>query len=1084
MRVSPSRFMAVLWALLIGAYGMAQTGATIVAPYSMGFEESEDGELSNWTLNPGAAASLCPEAWYVGTAAKSSGKRALYISNNQGESAQYGSATCVQYAYRDFVIAQGTYEVSFDWVCLGNASSYLYAGLAPAANVNLEASATSSAIPSGVLSWCSALGKMSGTSLWRNASMRMNSNGRTTYRLFFVWASSNQDTTIAYPLSAVIDNIQICSANCAKPKSVTAETTCDSLIVHWSGTSEKYVFEYRKRGQDWSTPAVYYTDGCVVSNLEEGLYDVRVRGICNDVDTSAYTYQNSIKIFCPEKHCINYVNLHDSTGVVTCYYGSYNNPQAQIGVVDETVTQDSRMWRHSVYWEPDEYDIRTGNQLPTIPDGELASVRLGNWNNGGEAECIEYLYTADIENAAIMLLKYAIVLEDPSHGTGSNPYFSVEIFDQYGTLLSPTCGVANFYADMNRKDGGWHVCSNAPGATSPVSWKEWTTIGLNLAELGVQTGDVLTIRLTTKDCAWSAHFGYAYFTLGCAAATIKSTSCGSEAVLSVEAPDGFRYEWYNNQGTLVDSTKVLQIAPGDTSTYRCRLVFLENEECDFSLYTQSFPRFPVSSFSYTYDPANCENRVYFHNHSHIITVEEKDTTHHYDQGCDSYEWEMMPGVKSGAQNPMYVFPQTGGLFPVTLYAGISNGACIEDTTVWVDVPAIGDSEQTIDTTICDGNYVQFGKYYAALTGLYYDSLVSRAGCDSVIILNLQLNPVSSTTLPDTTICAETKLCIDGDCYKFATSGEFVRFRTNQYGCDSTIHMQVHVLDSILPTVTVTEPTEQLGTGSLTVGGTGYSYYTLNGERHDASDNYITGLNGGIFFLEFYNDFGCMVARSDTMNYECLGITPGDWTFACTTTSEMSLRFEVDSGIPTTYNVLFDSIGHAVGFADQIAVGYAGHEGVITIPMAAGVKPGVYPVTLVFDNVLPRCEDIVFSQPITVHFPASVIFQRWDDVLSVTSAELNGGFDFIGFQWMKNGNAISGATLSYYWEEGGLDLTADYEVRLLMPDSTWFTTCTFQPQPYSAPQLQNKKIIENQRLVIIHNGERYNAQGIKLESDEE
>ena len=1084
MKAFRSFFITCLCVLFGGMCCMAQTGLTIVAPYSMGFESSEDAELANWTLNPGAGAPYCPDAWCVGTAAKSSGKRALYISNDQGMSARYGVATNVQYAYRDFVIAQGVYELSFDWVCLGNAGSFFYAGLAPAANVNLQASFVSSAVPSGVLSWCSALGKMSGTSLWRNSSLRLNSNGQTTYRLFFVWASSNQDTTIMYPLGAVVDNIQICSANCAKPKSVTAETTCDSLIVHWTGTSEKYAFEYRKRGEEWSTPAVYYSDGCVVSNLEEGLYDVRVRGICNDVDTSAYTYRNSITIFCPEKHCINYVNLHDSTGVVTCYYGTYNNPQAQIGVVDEIVTQDSKMWRHSVYWEPDEYDIRTGNQLPTIPDGELASVRLGNWNNGGEAESIEYLYTADIDNAAILLLKYAIVLEDPSHGSGSNPYFSVEIYDQYGSLLSPTCGVANFYADVNRKDGGWHVCSNAPGASSPVSWKEWTTIGLNLAELGVQTGDVLTIRLTTKDCAWSAHFGYAYFTLGCAAATIKSTSCGSEASVSVEAPEGFRYEWYNNQNQLVDSVKVLKLNPGDTSTYRCRLVYLENEECAFNLYTQSFPRFPVSSFDYTYMPSDCENRVYFHNHSHVITVAGDDTTHHYTQGCDSYEWEMMPGVRSGAQNPMFIFPQSGGTYPVTLYAGISNGACVEDTTVWVSIPSIGDSEQTIDTTICDGNYVQFGKYYAAREGVYYDSLLSQAGCDSVTILNLHINPVSSTTLPDTTICAETKLCIDGDCYKFATSGEFVRFRTNQYGCDSAIYMHVNVLDSILPTVVVSPPVEELGSGSLSIGGTGYSYYLLNGERHEASDTYITGLDGGIFYFEFYNDFGCMVSLSDTMNYECLDIRLGEWSFACTTMPDVSVPFQVDSGIPTTYTLLFDSIGHAVGFADRHSVPYSGADGVISIPLGADVKPGVYAVELRFENVLPRCEDVVFEEHFIVHFPSAIIFQRWDDVLSVTSPAFNGGYSFLGFQWMKDGEEIPGANMSYYWEEGGLDLDAEYTVRLQMEDSTWLTTCAFLPQPYGAPKMQNKKIIENQRLVIIHNGERYNAQGIKIDNDEE
>ena len=49
----------------------------------------------------------------------------------------------------------------------------------------------------------------------------------------------------------------------------------------------------------------------------------------------------------------------------------------------------------------------------------------------------------------------------------------------------------------------------------------------------------------------TAHCGYAYFTLGCIDAAIKSTSCGEDINISLVAPDGFKYNWYhfddNNQ---------------------------------------------------------------------------------------------------------------------------------------------------------------------------------------------------------------------------------------------------------------------------------------------------------------------------------------------------------------------------------------------------------------------------------------------------------------------------------------------------------------------------------------------------------
>lgn len=1051
----------------------------ITVPYSMGFEESDSIELGEWVLNPGVNAMKCTDQWYVGEAIKSDGKQSLYISSDQGASAIFGIANNIQYAYRDLKLPKGIYEVSFDWACLGSPEAVLYAGVGPAANIALMADDKRSSIPSNVFSWCKTLGRLNGSSLWKNTSINLNSNGTTVYRLFFVWSSSNRDSTIAMPMGACIDNVQICSANCAKPKNIQATSTCDSIMVTWEGTSEKYSFEYRRRGKKWSVPTTYYSESCVLTGIEEGLYDFRVRGICNNVDTSAYTYLSSFPLFCPEKHCINYVALNDSLNV-TCTFGTFGAPEANVGVVD--LGAENKYSRHTVNWEPDMYDPRTCNQLPLIPEGELASVRLGNWNNGGEGEAISYTYVADIENAAILLLKYAVVLEDPGHGDKDNPKFSLEIFGEDGELLSPTCGAANFAADANRQDLGWHTCSKAPGATAVISWKEWTTIGLNLAEVGVETGDVLTIKLTTRDCAWSAHYGYAYFTLGCAAAKIYGTSCGNESKLSVEAPEGFAYEWYNKYDSLVSTSKQLSVDPSDTTTYRCHLMFIENPECDFNLYTQVYPRFPIADFEYSYEPSNCENRVVFTNRSHILTVFDGDTVHRYDENCEDYTWVFGDGEESAQANPTHVFPQEGGVFPVTLFAAISEGACVGDTTIYINVPAIGDTEQTIDSTICEGNYVVFGKYYAAEERLYYDSLKSVAGCDSVIILDLKVNPVSKTYLPDTTVCAEEPLCIDGDCYKHKKSGEFVRFLTNQYGCDSTVWMYVNMQDSILPILQITEPVDEDNLGTVTISGTGYDYYYFNGERYDTTTTYFSGLGGGVLNFQFFNDFGCSIEILDTMNFECVGISLGELSFECVGSNYFVLPLMVDSGIPTTYSLLFDSLALAAGFADLMLQPIDKEVTEIRIPLHQDVVPGRYRMQLVVSDALPKCEDLVFDLELAVNFSANMIFQRWNDVLSVVAPQYNYNFLFDSFQWKKNGLAIEGATRSYYYEEDGLDVEAEYQVDVVLPNGVVLTTCPFTPMPYDVPQQAPKKIIENQQLIILRNNVRYNAQGAIIQED--
>ena len=1077
------RLLPLLFCFVVTVVGVQQSVAQsqITVPYSMGFEESDNVELGNWVLNSGTNATLCTDQWYVGEAVKSDGKRSLYISSDQGASAVFGVAQNVQYAYRDFMLPKGTYEICFDWMCLGANDAVLCAGVAPTSSVEkaMVASSTSAAISSGVMSWCSTLGRMNGTSLWKNASLKMTSNGAMTYRLYFVWSSANRDSTLLMPMGACIDNIQISSANCAKPKRVYAESTCDTITVQWDGNSEKYQFQYRKRGRKWSAATTYYEESCILTNIEEGLYDFRVRGICNEVDTSAFTYLTSFAVFCPERHCINYVALKDSLNVF-CTYGSYDKPEQNYGVQD--FGAENKYSRHTVNWEPDVYDPRTCNQLALIPEGELASVRLGNWDTGAEAESVSYTYVADVDNAAILLLKYAVVLEDPGHKSVEQPRFRLEIFDEYGDLLSPTCGVADFYADSKRQDPSWHVCQNAPGAQFPVVWKEWTTIGLNLAEVGVKTGDVLTIKLTTYDCKLSGHFGYAYFTLGCAAAKIYGTSCGNESMLSVEAPDGFDYEWYNKYDSLVATTKELSVDPSDTTTYRCRLVYKENEECDFNLYTAIFPRFPVADFGYTYQPSNCQNKVVFTNRSHVLTVYDNDTVHHYDEVCEEYTWVFGEGNESAESNPMHIFPQEGGTFPVTLYAAISDGACVEDTTIYITLPAIGDTEQVVDSTICEGNYIRFGKYYAAEERLYYDSLKTIAGCDSVIILDLKVNPVSKTYLPDTTVCAEEPLCIDGDCYKHKTSGEFVRFLKNQYGCDSTVWMHVNMQDSILPILQITEPVDEDNLGTVTISGTGYDYYYFNGERYDSTTTYLTGLVGGILNFQFFNDFGCSIEILDTMNFECVGISLGELSFECVGSNYFVLPLMVDSGIPTTYSLLFDSLALAAGFADLMLQPIDKEVTEIRIPLHQDVVPGRYRMQLVVSDALPKCEDLVFDLELAVNFSANMIFQRWNDVLSVVAPQYNYNFLFDSFQWKKNGLAIEGATRSYYYEEDGLDIEAEYQVDVVLPNGVVLTTCPFTPMPYDVPQQAPQKIIENQQLIILRNNVRYNAQGAIIQED--
>lgn len=846
--------LAVLSVFLFCSYAYAQNPVQISVPYSMGFELEDSAKLSQWRLNDGADLSICKERWVIGTAVKTEGKRSLYISYDEGATCTFDTVWNTSYAYFDFTIPSGQYELSFDWRCLGGDETYMCAAVGIAKQMtSMDCNYERAEFPDYIQSFAeSGYRVMRGCSRWQHVSVPFASNGTRVYRLYFAWRNKNRDSKLPNPVSACIDNIQITTRNCAKPANLEAEVVGDSVVVTWTGTSAQYCIEYRRYGREkWSVQTGIRDERFVIEGLDEGAYDIRVRGVCNDVDTSAYTYRTSFGVYYPDRHCINYVDLHGEDVVAT--YGTFSNPYANIGVYDTAFTDDPKYWRHTINWDPDEYDPRTGGRLKIVPEEEVASVRLGNWNVGAEGESLSFFYTVDGENASILLLKYAVVLEDPNHGPADQPHFNLEILDEWGNLIDYTCGTADFYADSQRP--GWNTFGS-------VTWKDWTTIGLNL---DAYDGERLEVRLTTRDCNWSGHFGYAYFTMGCAAAKIVSTSCGDDAQMSIAAPSGFAYEWFDKYDNPVpDSIKsedgrTLLIDPSDTTTYRCHLTYIEEETCGFDLYSSTRPRFPIAEFEWQYEPANCQNRVKFINKSHIMTKFNNVTEHHYDQPCDEYEWDFGNGQVGSEKNPVVIFPNKGGFFNVVLYASIAEGRCVKDTSLIIFLPSIGDKELRIDTTICEGGYIVFGPQYAGEEREYVNVWKTSAGCDSTVYLNLHLSPQSTEQLPDTTICAEIPLTIDGQTYKSHESGKFYRFYTNQYGCDSTLWMNVTVLDPILPEITVREMSDSPNSGAIFIGGAGFDYYTVDGGEPQTADS-ITGLNGGFYVLEFFNDFGCSVVR--------------------------------------------------------------------------------------------------------------------------------------------------------------------------------------------------------------------------------
>lgn len=967
--------VALLCIAMIG-YGQAFEAL----PYEFGFEDAETTELGKWVLNPGMGmydTDSLIDQWCVGEALRSNGDKGLYMSNSDGQNsdvgkryvfvnlmtgeAEYivGNPKYVQFAYRDFVLPTGNYYVSFDYISpnMQLAAGYVTFVQPPTAQSNQITVQRGTDVLPSVIS--PMLSPTAGVETWSTTNFLLNvqqpSKGQVRYtRLWFAWINSEADS-IQQGISGAIDNIQIVENKSPMPTDFMGTVeNCDHVVFQWNPTAERFQFQYRRIGDSiwknrWVNGSTY-----TLQNMREGNYDFRVRSMEVQTDAqgktdtvhSPYAYINNFNIFCPELHCINYSNLHDTT-MARCTYGTTttegyesnkDKPFEKKGVIDQGA--NSILSRHTVVWDTTATDPRTRGRLRMVPRGETSSVRLGNWETSNGTEAITYPYNVD-KNSEILLLRYAIVLESPTgHSEDQMPRFILEVRDENGQLVDPSCGRVDLNPLSN--DPGWQTIKGE-STDADIVYKDWTTLGLNLS---AYEGQTLYISVATYDCFLSAHYGYAYFTLDCESANIKNTGCGKE-VMEVVAPDGFNYQWRTDDGIVRSTDRIVEIHSTDPTNWTCRLISKENTGCWFELSINTTARWPQAEFGLLYTPQNCENRYTITNTSYVWVNEDGKHIEYRDEGCENYEWEFSTGAQDYTTdpNPGYIiFPAEGGKHWVHLTAknGIGEGACMSDTTIEVTVPRIGDTQEAVYDTICEGSWKDWhGDRYTTGGTYTFQGQDPQTGCHANDTLYLIVNPQDFRELSDTTVCYGDTVRLDSLWTDVSRTMRLVL--PNRYGCDSTVIQKVTVLPEMMPIIEAQEAdsTHPYGYIHITISEySNVSRFTINGTEYTESVA-LDSLRGGIYTMNFYNDFGCSTSEEIRM-----------------------CRY--------------------------------------------------------------------------------MIFQRWNDVISLMNANYEGGGTFTGYQWYENGEPITGANKSYYNKIGGLSENDYYTCLVTLPDGTQEMSCVFVP----------------------------------------
>lgn len=815
---------------------------------------------------------------------------------------------------------------------------------------------------------------------WTHCEFNATVSDQATGHLVFVWHMRENDT-VRTNLSAVIDNIEIRplgSLDCAaQPILLNHHRDVNDAVFRWSGYASEYEVEYFLMD---STDA-YYTQTNITGHeyrvdcaaVPEGAYTFRVRSICGN-DTSAWSKLSPVLLYDISKHCMDYLDLDNED--VAANDGYFWCPTCGNQKVDYGYF--ARSSRHTVHFVPGDFDERTGYKLRTFPQGHPAAVRLGNWDAGAQAEAITYTMTIT-EDMKVMKLWYALVMQLPGHVEQEQPRFTLEILDSVGNYFDEHCGVVDFTASANLQ--GWHTeRSHKMNDTTSVIWKDWTLIGINLRDY---VGQTIQIRLSTKDCANTEHFGYAYFALECSRGDMEGIHCGEKPDhFTVE--EGFNYRWYHKYDpnhTVIGTDRTYQLTNSlDTATYCVDMIQLLDSSCYFTLEASSLGYIPNAKAVSKWAPVNCQNYiqmvdssstqgVYWTAGGQKVIVTETD-------GAESYLWDFGVYGTSTERNPRLAIPDEGDTVHITLHAMMENGLC-DDVLSWdMIVPATGLQQQIETHYICEGSSVEVHGVTYTEEGYYtLDSLTSWTGCDSVYTVAILYFTQDTIHYYDTVCPSELPLSWRG--LSINAAGDYtVRIPSINYECDSVKDM-----------------------------------------------------------LHLY-------VRPE-LKVELLNLTQE----VCSETGKMEIPFHLQSGDISAYAVYFDSLAIACGLHNIAPQPLAEGASDIVLDMPEGMWPGLFTGSIRVWNYDCDSLLVPFSFDVRYTADSIITQRWGDFLSVRTSAfNRYGGFsDYQWYKDGQLMSGQTGSQL--YLPDEGLDMQSGYSVELTRTaDGVRVRTCDFYPQP--------------------------------------
>jgi len=301
----------------------------------------------------------------------------------------------------------------------------------------------------------------------------------------------------------------------------------------------------------------------------------------------------------------------------------------------------------------------TGQLLPLVYPGTNFSARVGDGTGtGAQAARLKYTFTISPQSNLI-IVNYAVVLQDPGHNVMQQPRFEAQLYDQQGLPIPCT-----FY-QVAASGGipGFYSCGNS------LRVKPWSTFGVDVSQY---MGQTITLDVATGDCSLSGHYGYAYVSANCSSLNLSALYCqnGANNTANLSAPAGFSsYVWTNpNNNQQLATGQTAQVNINGVDTVLCTITSVNG--CVATLETAVLPAEVIGSI--------VDSNVCAGNATLLFNA-----TSFTNSAFDSAYWASSDGYTSNAFDFDHTFPGPG-MYDVDLIV-FNTANCVDTVSTTVEV---------------------------------------------------------------------------------------------------------------------------------------------------------------------------------------------------------------------------------------------------------------------------------------------------------------------------------------------------------------------------------------------------------------